>query len=198
MVEKSVKSGKVFEGDQDFYRDADDIGMCLSMHQPWASLLVQGFKRFEGREWTHKYRGPLWIHATAQKPSQELIEELESKYRAFYKSVGEDMPEFPERYLTSVVVGRVDLVDIITLDEYHDTVPKILQEPTECTYQFVCRNPMVLDLPPRMGGQPNIYKMDKALHFGIKDLLKKVPFTWWPPKEYKLYQLGRFDLYPVT
>lgn len=32
VVEKSIKSGKVFEGDQDFYRDADDIGMCLSMH----------------------------------------------------------------------------------------------------------------------------------------------------------------------
>lgn len=39
--------------------------MCLSMHQPWASLLVLGFKRFEGREWTSKYRGPLWIHATS-------------------------------------------------------------------------------------------------------------------------------------
>jgi hypothetical protein len=40
--------------------------------------------------------------------------------------------------------------------------------------------------------------MDKALHFGIKDLLRKVPFSWWPPKEYKLYQLGRFDLYPLS
>jgi len=65
VIAKNVEKGAVFEGDQDFYRDADDIGMCLSMHQPWASLLVHGFKRFEGREWTHKYRGPLWIHATA-------------------------------------------------------------------------------------------------------------------------------------
>jgi hypothetical protein len=29
--------------------------------------------------------------------------------------------------------------------------------------------------------------MDKALHFGIKDLLRKVPYTWWPPKEYRLF-----------
>jgi hypothetical protein len=29
--------------------------------------------------------------------------------------------------------------------------------------------------------------MDKALHFGIKDLLKKVSYTWWPPKQYRLY-----------
>jgi activating signal cointegrator 1 len=95
----------------------------MSMHQPWASLLVHGFKRFEGREWTHKYRGPLWIHSTAQKPSQDLIDDLESKYKEFYKSLGEELPEFPERYPTSVVLGRVDLIDIITLDEYKDTVP---------------------------------------------------------------------------
>lgn len=56
---------------------------------------------------------------------------------------------------------------------------------------------MYLDMPPRMSGQPNIYKMDKALHFGVKELLKKTPYTWWPPKQYRLYQLGRFDLYPI-
>jgi len=62
VIERNIKEGKSqFEGDQDFYKDGDDIGMCMSMHQPWASLLVHGFKRFEGREWTHKYRGPLWI-----------------------------------------------------------------------------------------------------------------------------------------
>ena len=27
-----------------------DQGVCLSMHQPWASLLVRGIKRFEGRQ----------------------------------------------------------------------------------------------------------------------------------------------------
>lgn len=28
-----------------------DTGMCLSMHQPWASLLVHGIKKDEGRTW---------------------------------------------------------------------------------------------------------------------------------------------------
>lgn len=172
--------------------------MCLSMHQPWASLLVHGFKRFEGREWTHKYRGPLWIHATAQKCSQEFIEELEGKYRAFYQAVGEDLPEFPTRYPNSVLLGRVDLIDVITLQEYQDTVPKALQEPTECQYQFVVRNPQILELPLKMSGQPNLYKLEKGLHFGVRTLLRKVPYSWWPPKEYRLYQLGRFDLYPMS
>ena len=33
--------------------DAEDKGMCLTMHQPLATLLVAGFKRAEGRSWPH-------------------------------------------------------------------------------------------------------------------------------------------------
>lgn len=35
----------------------EDEGVCLSLHQPWASLLVYGFKRAEGRVWNTEYRG---------------------------------------------------------------------------------------------------------------------------------------------
>ena len=38
---------------------------CISMHQPWASLLVAGIKTVEGRSWSTKHRGPLWIASTA-------------------------------------------------------------------------------------------------------------------------------------
>jgi hypothetical protein len=36
--------------------DSMDSGMCLSMHQPWASLLVAGIKTVEGREWPTAHR----------------------------------------------------------------------------------------------------------------------------------------------
>lgn len=125
------KNKKVFTVDKSFFKESEDVGMCLSMHQPWASLLVEGFKRFEGREWTHKFRGPLWIHATSSKPSQSEIEALEASYSEHYSSIGEDRPSFPERYPTSCLLGRVDLVDFITLEEYSEQVPKQLQEQTE-------------------------------------------------------------------
>ena len=47
---------------------------CLSMHQPWASMLVYGIKRIEGRNWPTKHRGWLWIASTAQEPSAASIE----------------------------------------------------------------------------------------------------------------------------
>lgn len=42
---------------------------CLSLTQPWASLVSLGLKTFETRGWTTDYRGPLLIHASARFPS---------------------------------------------------------------------------------------------------------------------------------
>lgn len=170
--------------------------MCLSMHQPWASLLVHGFKRFEGREWSNKFRGPLWIHATQKKPSQQEVDDLEARYTQFYKSIGEDLPSFPERYLTGSVVGKVDLIDVISYGEYSDTIPRKLQEPTEASFLFVVRNPQYLDIPLKLSGSPGLYKLPKEILYGARDKLKKAPYTWWPPEEYKGHTMGRFDLYP--
>ena len=50
------------------------------------------------------------------------------------------------------MIGRVDLVDVLTLDQYNDTVPEALREKTTEAYQFVIRNPMYLELPLRMAG----------------------------------------------
>ncbi|KAM3351934.1 hypothetical protein ACQJBY_023669 [Aegilops geniculata] len=39
---------------------------CLTMHQPWASLLVHDTKRVEGRSWPSPVTGRLWIHAASK------------------------------------------------------------------------------------------------------------------------------------
>lgn len=36
---------------------------CLTMHQPWASLLVYGIKRIEGRSWPSPIRGKITFHS---------------------------------------------------------------------------------------------------------------------------------------
>ena len=46
----------------------------LSMHQPWASLLVYGLKRIEGRGWPTEHTGRLWIHATSKQATSQEIE----------------------------------------------------------------------------------------------------------------------------
>lgn len=41
---------------------------CLSLTQPWASLVAWGEKRIETRSWYTPYRGPIAIHAAKHSP----------------------------------------------------------------------------------------------------------------------------------
>lgn len=45
--------------------------MCISLWQPWASLIAANAKRYETRSWAPRYRGPLLIHA-AKKNDAEI------------------------------------------------------------------------------------------------------------------------------
>ena len=87
-------------------------GFCLTMHQPWASLLVAGIKRLEGRGWKPSGKdcggftnGELWIHSAAHEPGPEDIELVEQQYRALYELDGPEVSSrliFPESYPTKV------------------------------------------------------------------------------------------------
>lgn len=85
--------------DKQFFKLSSNDTRCLSMWQPWASLVIFGFKRFEGRAWDSDYRGPLWIQAGSKEPTEKEIEIVEAQYREIYKDV-KNMPPFPERYPT--------------------------------------------------------------------------------------------------
>ena len=48
---------------------------CLSVHQPWAYLLVTGRRKIEVRSWDTKYRGPILIHTglTVERDEYERL-----------------------------------------------------------------------------------------------------------------------------
>ena len=46
----------------DLFGDVATI-KCLSLWQPWGSLVAKGVKRHETRHWSTEYRGPIAIHA---------------------------------------------------------------------------------------------------------------------------------------
>ena len=72
----------------------------LTIKQPWATLIMQGYKRFEFRSWQTKYRGDLLIHA-GKGIDKEAIKRLE-KY-------------LPKELLTGKILGKVTLVDCIKM-----------------------------------------------------------------------------------
>lgn len=48
----------------------------LSVKQPWASLITEGYKTMELRTWKTNYRGPLAIHSSAKACSWEIYDAL--------------------------------------------------------------------------------------------------------------------------
>ena len=67
---------------------ASAVTHCLSVRQPWASLIVSGFKSVENRSWKTDYRGTIAIHAsgTYRDMTQEvdfLLARMHPKIDAF-------------------------------------------------------------------------------------------------------------------
>ncbi len=73
----------------------------LSIRQPWASLIVYGYKKYEFRSWKTKYRGEFLIHASkmVEKDNLERFKHL-------------NIP-FP----TGVIMGKAYLEEVLEMDK---------------------------------------------------------------------------------
>ncbi|XP_030670407.1 activating signal cointegrator 1 isoform X3 [Nomascus leucogenys] len=136
--------------DQEF-QEGFDGGWCLSIHQPWASLLVRGIKRVEGRSWYTPHRGRLWIAATAKKPSPQEVSELQATYRLLR---GKDV-EFPNDYPSGCLLGCVDLIDCLSQKQFKEQFPDISQE-SDSPFVFICKNPQEMVVKFPIKGNPKI------------------------------------------
>jgi hypothetical protein len=79
----------------------------IVVRQPWAWLIVNGFKDIENRSWKTRYRGSLLIQASAGLPTKLNLEE----FRIFARRRGVDLPQ---EFETGGVVGMVQLKDCVT------------------------------------------------------------------------------------
>lgn len=76
----------------------------LSIRQPWAYLIVAGYKDIENRKWYTNHRGPLLIHASkAVDPNDFPMQ------REWIREAGIDIPEDLPR---GAIVGSVTLTDV--------------------------------------------------------------------------------------
>lgn len=147
-------------------RDTDD-GVCLSMHQPWASLLVAGIKRHEGRVWGTNYRGRLWIHAASAQPIN--VEDVE----AHYSQLMAPGQVFPRHYPTKVLIGYVYLTDCMDRETYEATFqPEERQE--ESPYSFICVEPKALVFPLPMTGNHKLFTLEHRVHVAAKKQLGEI------------------------
>lgn len=81
---------------------------AISIRQPWAWLIVNGYKDIENRSWNTKYRGPVLIHASTRKPTEE-------EWRVAMKiaiSHGAPLPR-PSNFEYGGIVGVTTITDCV-------------------------------------------------------------------------------------
>lgn len=118
---------------------------ALSVRQPWAWLMVNGYKDIENRKWPTKLRGRVWIHTGVHRVTRSEYEEFVENCRA----VG--IRKFPkiDEFNTGGVVGSVEIVGCVTKSKsYWFRGP----------YAFVLKNPRTTRFRP-IPGKLNFFEV---------------------------------------
>lgn len=140
-----------------------DLGVCLSVRQPWASLLVTGRQRYEGRTWYTGHRGRLWIAAAQYTPSDEEL--------APWAGSGLTFP-------LGCLLGCVTVEDCLPQEEfrlrpdrYHQQEDLPVQLECDAPYVLVCSEPHQLTVKFPVRGGHKLFRLDQQIHRAAQKML---------------------------
>lgn len=74
---------------------------ALTIKQPWAALIIEGYKQYEFRSWKTNYRGKILIHAGL----------------SFEKDMVKRFEQYNLNYITGAIIGEAVITDCILVDE---------------------------------------------------------------------------------
>lgn len=128
---------------------------AISIKQPWASLIAHGIKDIENRTWKTKFRGKVYIHASAKSDGNTafLLNKEQSDYFIWntenYKTFESNLPY-------SAIIGEVEIIDCVInhpsiwaektfMYEYDEEIgEKPIGKPI---YNWVLANPVLYEKP---------------------------------------------------
>ena len=76
----------------------------LTIREPWASLIINGYKQYEFRSWKTSYRGKILIHA-GLNVEQDMVKVFK---------------DYDLDYMKGAIIGEAALVDYILVDDKFD------------------------------------------------------------------------------
>lgn len=158
---------------------------ALSIQQPWAWLIVNGYKDIENRDWITHYRGSILIHAGKQIDNNILTEMLALStggiLPAHWKEAWEKMPEFLDTFPLGGIVGVATLARVVT----ESTSPWFRGK---YGFVFTQRHPVpfiplrgqlyLFDVPAEIEAQINEIRDERALAEDAKDF-NQIKREWY-------------------
>ena len=94
----------------------------ITIKQPWAALIKEGYKEYEFRTWKTKYRGEIYIHAGKgiDKEAMKRFAHLNLKYEY------------------GAIIAKAKIVDCILVD---NNFREMAQKKDPLVYQNIIKNP---------------------------------------------------------
>lgn len=115
---------------------------ALSIRQPWAWLIVNGFKDIENRDWPTKFRGRILVHASKGMTRYEWEDAWTFAHGSGASSVAIAAGVTRETIERGGIVGAVDIVGCVAESESRWFVGK---------HGFLLRNPQPMPFRPIKG-----------------------------------------------
>ncbi len=116
---------------------------ALSIRQPWAWLIVHGYKDVENRTWSTKFRGRVQVHA-GKIPDPGWFPQLALEVEAG----GIALPDQPS---LGALVGEVDIIDCVSQWDS----PWFIGP-----YGFLLANPLAYSLPIPYRGRLGFFETE--------------------------------------
>ena len=132
----------------------------LSVQQPWAELIVVGYKDVENRVRRSHYRGRLLIHASG-KVDKWGMEDILATLR---EDGNEEAAAFFAAAPTGCIVGQVEMVDCVT------------EHPSDWfdgPFGYVLANPLYFETPIPMKGKLGIYDLSVELESAVIEAIRQ-------------------------
>ena len=118
---------------------------ALSIRQPWARLIVNGYKDIENRTWSTDFRGRDYVHAGKRVNQGDFQEQ-----RDYIRESGLILPEEPS---LGAIVGEVIITDCVDTSS----------SPWFCgPYGFILSSPVVYKDPIPYRGQLGFFEVDES------------------------------------
>jgi activating signal cointegrator 1 len=141
---------------------------CLSIWQPWASLIVQGFKHVETRSWPTGHRGLLAIHASKHRMDYDERERIlwmsgiPLRLKHFFQDYS---PAHIVSYPTlpfGKIVGSVEILNCVRAEEAGalTVTQKALGDFTPGRFAWLLGGSVEFEKPIPMRGQQGLFDVE--------------------------------------
>uniref|UniRef100_A0AAF5Q316 Zinc finger C2HC5-type domain-containing protein n=1 Tax=Wuchereria bancrofti TaxID=6293 RepID=A0AAF5Q316_WUCBA len=163
--------------DEMIYMEVARKGYSIGIVQPIATLLAYGFRRHLPWNEDVDIRGPILIASKSKTASKNEINKEISRWHSLPNNSMERY-NLPSEFPLGAIVGRVLLIDCLSMEEYGEKYSNKECIDTEGSYVLIFDvfEPLLIPIP-HIPVSDSIYQVDKQLLTAIKQILEPVSFS---------------------